>query len=257
LASVLAVDSRSVPASDPIESALDVALIVMKNGGSTRMADRAFQNVLQGLGTGPICATWRVDFVAASVGSTTILRSVGPIGVSLVRAQGAATLAERVAKKELGSQEIATETWRLNRLPPLHSRWTILICTMIAASAFAQLGGGDWTASATAAVAAGCGQFFRPLLLARKLTVGITHLSCGIVSSLIAALSVRLGLTHATASTLIASVSYMIPGLPMINGFIDLISSGFLIVGLERIVNAAFLFLVLGVAITFALLVVI
>ncbi len=31
-----------------IERALDVALIVMRNGGSTVMADRTFRNILKG-----------------------------------------------------------------------------------------------------------------------------------------------------------------------------------------------------------------
>jgi uncharacterized membrane protein YjjP (DUF1212 family) len=44
----------------------------------------------------------------------------------------------------------------------------------------------------------------------------------------------------------------MVPGLPLINGFVDMVSHKYLIVGLERIANAGFLFLVLAVAIVLA-----
>ena len=49
-----------------------------------------------------------------------------------------------------------------------------------------------------------------------------------------------------------ASVFYMVPGLPLINGFVDMVSHKYLVVGFERIMNAAFLFLILATAIAFA-----
>ena len=53
-------------------------------------------------------------------------------------------------------------------------------------------------------------------------------------------------------ATLIASVIYMVPGLPLINGFVDVVSHKLLVVGFERTLNAGFLFLVLAIAIAFA-----
>jgi uncharacterized membrane protein YjjP (DUF1212 family) len=44
----------------------------------------------------------------------------------------------------------------------------------------------------------------------------------------------------------------MVPGLPLINGFMDMASHKYLLVGMERMLNAAFLFLVLAVAIALA-----
>jgi len=43
----------------PVERALDVALIVMQNGGSTVMADRTFQNILEGYKQDGVSAAWR------------------------------------------------------------------------------------------------------------------------------------------------------------------------------------------------------
>lgn len=72
------------------------------------------------------------------------------------------------------------------------------------------------------------------------------------LSTCIAAVGLRLGLSQTAPATLIASVIYMVPGLPLINGFVDMVSHKYLFVGLERIANAAFLFLVLAIAIALA-----
>ena len=102
-------------------------------------------------------------------------------------------------------------------------------------------------------MAAGVGQFLRSLLQARKLAVAIVTLVCGVLSACIACVGLWLGLSQMAPATLIASVIYMVPGLPLINGFVDMASHKYLFVGLERIANAAFLFLVLAVAIALAI----
>jgi uncharacterized membrane protein YjjP (DUF1212 family) len=73
-----------------------------------------------------------------------------------------------------------------------------------------------------------------------------------VLSASVAAVGLRMGLSQAAPWTMIASVIYMVPGLPLINGFIDLLSHNFLLVGLERIANAVYIFLILAVAIAFA-----
>jgi uncharacterized membrane protein YjjP (DUF1212 family) len=101
-------------------------------------------------------------------------------------------------------------------------------------------------------VAAGIGQFLRSLLQARKLAVAPVTLVCGVLSACIACVGLWLGLSQIAPATLIASVIYMVPGLPLINGFVDMVSHKCLLVGLERIANAVFLFLALAVAIALA-----
>jgi uncharacterized membrane protein YjjP (DUF1212 family) len=73
-----------------------------------------------------------------------------------------------------------------------------------------------------------------------------------VLSACIACVGLRLGLSQTVPATLVASVIYMVPGLPLINGFVDMVSHRFLFVGLERIADAVFLFLVLAVAIALA-----
>ena len=89
----------------PVDMALDLALIVMQNGGSTNMVDRTFQNVLKGCKKGEASAVWRMDFVVVSNPSegemSTIIRPIGAIRVNLLRASEATVLGERVARGEV------------------------------------------------------------------------------------------------------------------------------------------------------------
>ena len=77
-------------------------------------------------------------------------------------------------------------------------------------------------------------------------------LLCGLLSAGIASVALRGGFSHVVPVTLIASVVYLAPGLPLINGFVDVVSHTFLFVGIERIANAAYLFLVLAIAVALA-----
>jgi len=239
-----------------VERALDVALIVMQNGGSTVMADRTFKNILKGYKKDGVSAAWRIDFVAASSTakgrSETVLRSVGPIGVNLVRASEAAALGERVAKGEVDTAALVSEVERVKALAPPYNHWVMMAAAACTAAFFSQIPGGDWGALGIASVAAGIGQFLRTLLQARKLAVAPVTLVCGVLSTCIAGFGLRLGLSQTAPAALIASVIYMVPGLPLINGFVDMVSHQYLFVGLERIANAAFLFLVLAIAIALA-----
>jgi uncharacterized membrane protein YjjP (DUF1212 family) len=128
---------------------------------------------------------------------------------------------------------------------------------MMVASAFTSafmcpLLGGGLGAVGIALVAGGLGALVRSVLRSRGLPIAPQTLICGMVSASLAGLGLKMGLSPAVAPTLIASVFYMVPGLPLINGFVDMVSYKHLLIGLERIANAALLFLALAVAVAFA-----
>jgi uncharacterized membrane protein YjjP (DUF1212 family) len=242
---------------EPINVALDAALIVMQNGGSTVAAERSFTNILRAYKKDEVLAVWRLDFIVTTSGaedpSSTFLRPVGPIGVNLSRASEVNVLAERAAKGEIAAATLAAEVERIKNLPSPYNKWLIMAAAACTAAAFSRISGGDWGSLGIAFVAAGIGQFLRALLQARKLAVAPVTLICGILSAIVASVGLRLRYSQVAPATLIASVIYMVPGLPLINGFIDVCSHKYLLIGLERISNAAFLFVILTTAIALAI----
>jgi uncharacterized membrane protein YjjP (DUF1212 family) len=243
----------------PIDLAIETALLVMRNGGSTVAADRTFTNILAGSQQSG-SAIWRLDFVAATHSSgdhsSAIVRPVGPIKVNLVRASTLAILGEQVARGEVPVAALPSELARITQLPSPYSGGVLAANAAFVAACFSQLYGGDVGGLGLASLAAAVGQILRSQLYSRDVRVGPTTLVCGVLSALVASVGLRLGFSQAAPPTLMASVMYMVPGLPLINGFVDVVSQRHLLVGSERIVNASFLFLVLAIAIAFAYVVV-
>jgi uncharacterized membrane protein YjjP (DUF1212 family) len=249
-----AADARpGKPAPDPVGTALDVALVVIRNGGSTVLAERTFDNILQGFRKTGVSAAWRLDFVAASdasiPGCPTVVRPVGRVGTNLTRAGEAATLGLKVASGEVGPAAVAAEVRRINALPTPYGRWTLIAAAALAGAGYSQLSGPDWGAVAIVCVAAAVGQFLRVLLQARKLAAAPVTLACGVLSACLAQGGLMLGLSDNAPVVLVSSLMYMVPALMMINGFFDVISQRHLLVGLERIASAGFVFLILALAI--------
>jgi len=240
----------------PVDIAAEAALLVLRNGGSTVAADRSFGNILKGYHQQGVAAIWRLDFIAttqtAEGGSSSVVRPVGPIGVNLTRASELAVLGERVAKGEVAIVDLVAEVERIKHLPAAYNRWVLTLISAATAACFSQIAGGDWGSLGIAFVAAGVGQLLRSVLQARKVAVAPATLACGLLSAIVAAAGLRLGFSQVQSATLIASVIYPVPGLPLINGFVDMVSHRHLLVGIERIANAMFLFLLLAVAIALA-----
>jgi uncharacterized membrane protein YjjP (DUF1212 family) len=241
----------------PIEIALDAALLVMRSGGSTPAAERSFSNLLKAWRQESESVVWRLDFVAASrtteSGPVTVLRGVGPIGVNLHRASEIAVLADRAAKGEVEPDEVETEVARIRQMRSPYPPWLTVAVAAAIAACFVQIPGSrDWGGSGIAFVAAGAGQFVRTRLQARETAVAPVTFACGLLSALIAAVGLRLGFSDDQATILLGAVIYLVPGLPLINGFLDMMSHRHLFIGAERMLNATFLFLVLGLAIAVA-----
>lgn len=240
-----------------VERALDLAVFIIQNGGSTPLADRTFHQVLKGYRQEGCAALWRLDCVAvAGTGenhSLNSLRPVGAIGVNLVRVSEATVLGERVARGEVNDTTLVSEIERIRKLPAPYTRWVAAAGAAGAGAFFSLITGGDWGSFAIAIVAAGAGQFIRSILQQNQCTVLTVTFVCAVISAFIGAAGLRLGISQMLPATLIASVIYIVPGLPLINGFYDVVTHRFLIIGLERIANAMFLFLVLTIAIALAL----
>lgn len=239
-----------------VEMALDAALIVIQNGGSTIAANRSFNNILKGYKKEGVSATWRLDFISATTAdegrSATIVRSVGPIGVNLVRASEIQILGEKVAAGELNTISIADEIERIKKLHTPYNRWLAVLAAACIGAAMSQFAGGDTGSFGIAFIAAGIGQILRSILQARKLPVANITLICAFLSACIACYGIKMRYTESIPVTLIASVVYLAPGLPLINGFLDMISHKFLFIGMERMSNALFLFLVMAITIVLA-----
>jgi uncharacterized membrane protein YjjP (DUF1212 family) len=230
-----------------------VSLIIMENGGSTVRAERAFNDTLKGLNVEGAAAAWRYDFVAVTRVTAgepeTFFRPIRPPGANLSRVAEASTLAGRIAKGGVEQTVIASEVQRIRNIGSPYNTSLVVFAAACAAGFFTHFIGGNWAGFGIAFLAGGIGQTARVALQARRFGAAATTMVCAILSALIAAFGLRAGISQVAPATLIGSVGYMIPGLPLVNGFIDVASHRNMSVGIQRILNAAFLFLILAIGI--------
>jgi uncharacterized membrane protein YjjP (DUF1212 family) len=251
----MAAAERSGALPEPIDMAITLAAVVMRSGGATGTAERTFRNVLRGAGMKEIGVAWRLDYSVA-LSQPAGVRALGPIRSNLLRAAEALALSERVAGGEVALRALPAEIESVNSLAPPYDRGTTAAAAAVCGAAYSFLSGGDWNAAAIVILAAAVGQIIRSELGSRGAPGVVVYMICSVISASLAATGVRLGLTAANAATLIASVAYMFPGLLLINGFTDVVSERYLIIGMQRIANALLLFVILAVGIAFAVVVV-
>jgi uncharacterized membrane protein YjjP (DUF1212 family) len=131
-----------VTVTDRLETALDAALIVMRNGGSTASAARSFTNMVNGSEIEDVTTVWRLDFVAVTCatreGRWAALRSVGPIGVNLVRAAEMVALSERAARGEVAAKALDAEMNRVGSLPTPYSGPVLALAAACAGAAYSR-----------------------------------------------------------------------------------------------------------------------
>jgi uncharacterized membrane protein YjjP (DUF1212 family) len=240
-----------------VERALDIALIVLQGGGSTILAERTFRNVLKGIDNIKINVAWRLDLVLVNIlrdgKSESILRPVGPIGVNLTRTSEAVSLSERIEKGLTSIDAAENEINRIESLAPAYNKWIMIAAASFTAACYSKVLSGDTGSLVIALIAACAGQMLRGRLQKLQFSVLAVTFVSGIISACIAAAGLQWQFSQQVPATMISSVIYLVPGLPLINAFMDIVSHKYLLIGLERLFNAALLFLILALNIVIAL----
>ena len=106
---------------------------------------------------------------------------------------------------------------------PEYGRWVVVVALGLTAGSLARLFGGDWAAFATASVAGAAGTWLRQEMGRRAANLVATALAAATVSGLIGAAAVLGGLSATPSLCLVAPGMIIVPGVPFINGFQDLI----------------------------------
>jgi len=255
-----ATERARVDTSENVSVALDAAALMVMSGGPTTAANDLATSLLETFNASSPELAWRSDFILGTCEEAgekrTFARPMAGVGVNLSRASALVELTQRAKAEQLAPAAVGHELKLIASLPSPYNRWVSILAAGVTAGAFSQIAVRNLGALAVVFVAAIVGQYFRSMLLARKVAGVTTTLIAGIVSASLAATGLKLGISKAVNPTLIASVMYMAPGLPLVNGFLDMASQKYLITGIERIANAALLFLAMAIAIGFAYVVV-
>lgn len=120
---------------------------------------------------------------------------------------------------------------------PPTNKYLVVVLASLANASFCRLFGGDITAMAVVFVATLTGFALKQLLTRRKVDFRLTVLLCAFVSAIIAACDNLFGLGTTPQLAIGTSVLYLVPGIPFINSFCDMIDSHY-ICAFGRLMNA-------------------
>lgn len=249
-------DYSNFDINSSIEAAMNAAQQVLHLGGSTTMADSTFRNIMNPGKFRDFNIMWRLDNIVISYndgGQTkTFLKSVGPVGTSLTSVSNVIELSEKVRDGKVPVSDVDAELKKIAEAPPIHSHIIFILVAGLAAAFYSLFHHGSMESVLIVFASAVIGQTLRLQLQKRELRDSHITFICGLLSAGITSIFLHLGIGEAEIPTLIACLIYLVPGLLMINGFVDFTKQRYIFIGLQRMANAFFLFLILAFVIIVA-----
>ena len=155
--------------------------------------------------------------------------------------------------RKMSLDEIRTEFDGIVSKPKMSPVFVLLMASL-ANAAFCRLFGGDHWAMLVTFTSTLIGFFTRQHLARKRVNNYIVFVVSAFVASLCASSSLSLGLETAEIA-LATSVLYLVPGVPLINGIID-ITDGHIQIGITRIVNAFMLIVCIAIGMSATLMLV-
>ncbi len=103
------------------------------------------------------------------------------------------------------------------------SRWQVLGLVTLANASFCRLFGGDAIAMSIVAIATLAGYYLKQIMLSRNIDIRVTVIACSFVSAILGATDILFAIGTTPAIALGTSVLYLVPGIPFLNSFSDML----------------------------------
>ncbi len=182
-----------------------------------------------------------------------MLKRTSPHGVNFKLVSGISKMSWRIVKDRWTMDEIENEIERLKSLPH-YPRLIILTFVSLADLSFCRLFGGGAIEMSIAFIATFIGLFVRQEAMKKKFNPIMCIYFASLTSSLISGLAVKLGIGENPQFAFATSVLYLIPGVPLVNSFSDLVY-GNIMNGIVRGVNGLMIAFAIALGLACALLI--
>ena len=151
----------------------------------------------------------------------------------------------------LSLDELEERFQKIIQTPPMN-RWLMLYLISQANMAFCLLFGGDLMSGLFVFLGTFCGFLLRQELNRHHVYHYLTVVLSAVVASFIVGVGAKLGYEEMPKIALSASVLYLIPGVPFINGMMDILD-GYVLNGISRLLTAVMIVVSITVGLSFTL----
>jgi uncharacterized membrane protein YjjP (DUF1212 family) len=219
---------------------LDIGSLLMSSGASTSRIRTTISRISEGLGysTDVFITNRSLTLTIRDESNTDIFSSTkrtSPHGVNFRIVSGLSRMSWRIVEEKWSLQEIRNEVERLESLPH-YPRLLVLIVIGLSGAAFCRLFGGKAFDMLTCFVATFAGLYVRQESLKLRFNPFLCVYFAATCAALIAGAAIKFNIGISPEQAFTASVLFLIPGIPLINMFSDLID-GNILNGLIRGVN--------------------
>lgn len=153
---------------------------------------------------------------------TSKVKRTPPHGVNFTMLSGISRMSWRVQDEDWSIEQINNDLVRLKALPH-YPRFVVLLLVALAGASFCRLFGGGAIEMTTAFIATFAGLFVRQEAMKKDFNIYICFLIGAVTASLVSGLTVKFGIGKFPEHAFATSVLFLIPGVPLINSFTDLI----------------------------------
>lgn len=136
---------------------------------------------------------------------------------------------------------------------PRMNRWIVLFLVACANASFCHLFTGDWKSMVVVFFATLIGFFIRQYLVIKELNHLFIFVISSFVASMIGGIAVLFHIGNTPEIALGTSVLYLTPGVPLLNGVIDIIE-GHVLAGFSHLMNAALSIICIAIGLSITLL---
>jgi len=177
---------------------------------------------------------------------------IPPLPISFEHNSALSALSWETYDEHLSLTVLREKYDRIVTAPSIHPLFVLLLASLANAS-FCRLFGGDWCSTGIVFTATMAGMFLKQKMSATSLN----HFVIFIMSAFIASLCASTSLIFDTTSdiALATSVLFLVPGVPLINGVIDIVE-GHTLTGFARLTQAGLLIICIAIGLATTLLLV-
>lgn len=250
-------NSEHIYHEECLDFVAEYAATMLGSGANTQRAMRCTDRIARAIGVElEMSNTYRHIIMTVHIGrschSYTRVVAVPAMPVSFERTADLSTLSWEAYDRKLTLAQIRERFATINCKPgwkPV-SMWLLI---SLANAAFCYLFGGDALAMAVVFVATFIGFGLKTYFFRRQINSYLVWVAASFAASIIASVALLLPCTATTA--IATSPLFLVPGVPLINGIIDIVE-GHVLVGFSRLVHAMVLILCIAIGLSCTLMLV-
>ena len=242
-------NDQTLTVQEIMDLALMAGLYSHQSGGDTNRTSGIIRRLALALGAA------RADTVisAINIGVTvekngtreTAFRKAPHMGANFAMLTAVAHVVESVEAGLVSAADVRSQLEKIAQHPHFYPRWLIAAAVGLACGGFAALFGGDIAAIACTTVGSGVGMALRLFLHKRHYVPFMFALASSFSAMMVTGLLLKIGHSQTPEAAMAASVLFLIPGVPLINGAADLFGTNYLN-GMVRIMMG--IIFVIGIA---------